>query len=230
MEAAFSVATNNRFAFFMDDEDNPGDTVIDEAPSQAKPTPVKPRDVVDQQQQKADKSPKNKKKEIAKTKGAAQPVKNVEKKKEPTANEKLPNKDKTSSTPGNDKPRGFRDNKTRVANSDRTGNDQRGSGNGGPPDNRQQRGQFRNRGRLPSKENQENAPTGVQDDQYNNDDNSSRGGRSRWNRERGDRQGFQGDRYNDRGEGERGQRPFRGRGGFRGGKREFERRSGNDKR
>jgi hypothetical protein len=84
MEAAFSVATNNRFAFFMDDEDNPGDTVIDEAPSQAKPTPVKPRDVVDQQQQKADKSPKNKKKEIAKTKGAAQPVKNVEKKKEPT--------------------------------------------------------------------------------------------------------------------------------------------------
>jgi plasminogen activator inhibitor 1 RNA-binding protein len=230
MEAAFSVATNNRFAFFMDDEDNPGDTVIDEAPSQAKPTPVKPRDVVDQQQQKADKSPKNKKKEIAKTKGAAQPVKNVEKKKEPTANEKLPNKDKTSSTPGSDKPRGFRDNKTRVANSDRTGNDQRGSGNGGPPDNRQQRGQFRNRGRLPSKENQENAPTGVQDDQYNNDDNSSRGGRSRWNRERGDRQGFQGDRYNDRGEGERGQRPFRGRGGFRGGKREFERRSGNDKR
>lgn len=70
---------------------------------------------------------------------------------------------------------------------------------------------------------------GFEDSTYNNSDSRSR---PRWNRDRMDRGDRVGDRV-ERGEreGERGGfRPSRGRGGFRGGKREFERRSGSDKR
>lgn len=63
MEGSFSVATNNRFAFFMNEEDDPGDILAEESKPKVKELAVQPKD---------DKSPKNKKR-IVKEKGQPEP-------------------------------------------------------------------------------------------------------------------------------------------------------------
>ena len=76
MEDTYSVATNNRFALFMDDEDDPGDEVLQESILPDKPTATgKPK--VESTESKPDKSPKNKKKDT-KDKGQSQPGKKVQ--------------------------------------------------------------------------------------------------------------------------------------------------------
>lgn len=76
MEDTYSVATNNRFALFMDDEDDPGDEVLQESRLPDKAT-VTGKSKTESNESKSDKSPKNKKKDT-KDKGQTQPGKKAQ--------------------------------------------------------------------------------------------------------------------------------------------------------
>lgn len=87
MEGSFSVSTNNRFAFFMNEDDDPGDVVLDSSKPVAAAVPKPKESPAQQSSGKDEKSPQVKKKEGSKDKGQAQTGKKPEgngKKKEPS--------------------------------------------------------------------------------------------------------------------------------------------------